>query len=130
MTHIWITHSCIFPQMGDSNLITWEYHGDGELENYQIFEVPKGTVVEDDMDMFIDDADGTPRKRTDTTFVLDGKKDDGSLLGHYLVDQDDETQKRVDVVRTCHHIRVPRKCFGNCMCNPNVIKQHDAPLYS
>ena len=107
--------------MDDSNLITWEYHADGELANYQIFKVPIGTVVEDDMDMFIDDADGTPRKRTDKTFFLDGQKDDGSLKGHFLVDQDDGTQKRVDVVRTYHHIRVPRKCLVYCMCNPNVI---------
>ena len=107
--------------MGDSNLITWEYHADGNMSNFVTFKVPIGTVVEDTMDIFVDDADGTPRNRGDRKFVLDGKNNDGSLRGHFLLDQDDGTQKRVDVVRTCNHIRLPRKCFVHCMCTPNVI---------
>ena len=110
--------------MEDSNLITWEYHGDGELANFRKFAVPIGTVVEDTMDIFIDGADGKPRRKNDRTFILDGQKDDGSLKGYFLVDQDDGTQKRVNIVRTCHHIRVPRKCFVLCtsrMYNPSVI---------
>ena len=73
------------------------------------------------MDIFVEDADGKQRKKVDRTFVLDGKDDNGSLTGHFHVNQDDGTQKRVDIVRTCHHIRLPRKCFVLCNCNPDVI---------
>ena len=96
--------------MNDSNLITWEFRADCEDTNSQKFTVPIGTVVEDTTDIFVKDTCGSaPRKKVDNTFVLDGKKDDGLLTGHFHIDQDDGTQKRVDIVRTCQSIRVPRK---------------------
>ena len=96
--------------MNDSNCITWEYRPECEDTNSQKFTVAIGTVVEDTTDIFVKDTcDGPPRKKVDNTFVLDGKKDDGSLTGHFHVDQDDGTQKRVDIVRACQSIRVLRK---------------------
>ena len=110
-------------------MITWEYRADGNTSNFVKFTVAIGTVVEDTTDIFVNDADGTPRNRGDRKFVLDGKNVDGTLRGHFLVDQDDGTQKRVDIVRTCHHIRLPRKCCAHCMAVHPKCYRHDAPLY-
>ena len=106
----------LFPQMDDSNFISWTYLGAGD--DHREYRVPIGTVVEDDLDMFIPD---TTIKRTEKTFFLDGKEGD-QLKGHYFLVQDDGTRQRIDFSRNCAHIRVIGKSLICCMCNQNLLK--------
>ena len=94
----------LFPQMDDSNFISWTYLGVGAVPNDREFRVREGTVVEDTVDMFIPN---TTTRRTERTFYLDGREG-GDLKGHYFVVQDG-TRRRIDIVRTCGHVRVSGK---------------------
>ena len=106
----------LFPQMDDTNLISWTYLGNGE--DHREYRAKIGTMVEDDVDMFIPN---TKEKRIGKTFFLDGKED-GKLKGHYFVVQDDGTRQRIDVSRNCSHIRVIGKSLICCMCNQKFFK--------
>ena len=106
----------LFPQMDDSNFISWTYVGAGD--DHREFRVRIGTVVEDDLDMFIPN---TTIKRTEKTFFLDGKEAE-QLKGHYFLVQDDGTRQRIDLSRNCAHIRVIGKSLICCMCNQNLLK--------
>ena len=108
-----------FPQMDDSNFISWTYLGNGAVPDAREFSAVKGTVVEYDMDIFIPN---TKTKRKERTFYLDGKEGN-QLKGYYFVVQDGtRKKKRIEISRNCAHIRVHGKCMICCISNPTIIK--------
>ena len=106
-----------FPQMDDSEFISWTYLGNGACPELREFKARRGTLVEDDLDMIIPH---TKTIRKERTFILDGQED-GDLKGHYFVVQDGK-RKRIDISRTRSHIRVHGKCMIFCISNPTIIK--------
>ena len=94
--------------MDSRDHFSWTYLGNDQPEACQ---ASKDTVVVDDVDFVIP---GTQTTVPDRQFILDNVEN-GKVHGHIFMDEGG-TQKRIDITRTCGHVKPLGNFYMYCAC--------------